>query len=177
MIETHARYADLLCTSAPRPGGVGESTLSEDLVLSAGKPVLVCPEDSARETIGEFVSIAWDGSREAARAVSDAMGILCKASKVCVVAVRSDSADEALGALPGSDLSHYLARHGVQAEAQSIHAEGTPVGDALLEWAKGQGSDLLVMGAYGHSRFREVLLGGVTRRVLGHASIPVLMSH
>jgi len=179
VIETHARYVDLLCTSGPRSEGtgMGDSTLSEDLVLSAGKPVLICPDTYEAGAIGEYVTIAWDGSREAARAVSDAMGILCKAKKVSVVAVRSGATDEALGALPGTDLSHHLARHGVQAEAQSIHAEGSSVGDALLTWAKGQGSDLIVMGAYGHSRFREVLLGGVTRRVLSHARLPVLMSH
>jgi nucleotide-binding universal stress UspA family protein len=177
VIETHSRYSDLLCTSGPRAdAGAGESTLSEELVLSVGKPVMVCP-DGVEATVGKYVMVAWDGSREAARAVSDAMGILRRASKVSVVVVRDGSVPRGVGELPGADLCHYLSRHGVNAEAQVVDAEGDSVGATLMAWARGQGADLLVMGAYGHSRFREVLLGGVTRRMLLQAEIPLFMSH
>ena len=90
---------------------------------------------------------------------------------------KSDDTDANLGQMPGTDLGHYLARHGVDVEVQSIEADSASIEDALLGWAKGQGADLLVMGAYGHSKWREFVLGGATRSLLSKPPLPILLSH
>jgi nucleotide-binding universal stress UspA family protein len=179
VVEAHARYVDLLVMTGPdqEGGPMGGPSVAEDLLLTVGKPVLICPPSFKGGTVGEYVCIAWNGSREASRAVSDAMALLEAAKKVTVVVVRSDDTDATLGQMPGTDLGHFLARHGVDVEVQSIEPDSSSIEDALLEWSKAQGADLLVMGAYGHSRFREVLLGGATRGVLRRSHIPLLMSH
>ena len=133
---------------------------------------------------GKFVTVGWNGGREATRAVHDALPVLQRAKKVSITCIdptdgvwapQGDWAPH--GDVPGADIAHWLARQGVTVEAQSVASAGNSKGDTLLEWAKGQGSDLIVVGGYGHSRVRELLLGGVTRHLLRNAIIPVLMSH
>ena len=121
--------------------------------------------------------VAWDASRLATRAVNDALPILRKASKVHLLAINPEGGREGHGDVPGADIGLHLARHGVKAEASSIHAEDLEAGDALLSRAADFGADLIVMGAYGHSRWRELVLGGVTRHLLNHMTAPVFMSH
>jgi nucleotide-binding universal stress UspA family protein len=123
------------------------------------------------------VVVAWDASREAARAVSDALPILEKASSVTVVTVNPRERDYGHGDVPGADIAVYLARHGVKVDVQRIDARDIDVGNMLLSHVANDSADLLVMGAYGHSRLREVVLGGATRTILGEMTVPVLMSH
>ena len=117
--------------------------------------------------------MAWNANREAARAVHDAMPLLTHAESVVVLSV--DPQDERHFA--GADIATHLARHGVNVEARRSVAPNIPIGDELLNMASDLGSDLMVMGAYGHSRLREAVFGGVTRHLLRHMTIPVLMSH
>jgi nucleotide-binding universal stress UspA family protein len=138
--------------------------------------VIVVPFIRAAATIGERVLVAWDGGREAARAVNDALPILERAKSVTVLSVNPASEDGSRRE-PGADISLHLARHGVKVEAQRRITTEISAGDAILNEIASKGSDLLVMGAYGHSRLRELVLGGVTRQILGSMTVPVLMSH
>jgi nucleotide-binding universal stress UspA family protein len=175
ILALHARYADLTIVGQTPPPNTpnGEATLAHDLVLQSGRPVLVMPFFGANAPIGDNVVVAWNGSREAARAVGDAMPILERAKNVNVLSIQP----EGIGDAPGADIAHHLARHGIRATAKQSVANRIDTGDVLLNFIADSGADLLVMGAYGHTRMREIILGGVTRHVLQHAAVPVLLSH
>lgn len=177
-IARHARYADLVVAGQADPDepGPGGRNLVTDLVLSAGRPVLAVPYIGATRPIGRVVTVAWDAGREAARAVADAMPLLEAAETVHVVTINPERASEADGAEPGADIALSLARHGIKAEAHAIAAPDVEEGDAILSWLSDSASDLLVMGLYGHARFRELVLGGVSRRILESMTTPVLMA-
>jgi nucleotide-binding universal stress UspA family protein len=142
--------------------------------MSAGRPVLMVPYAGRFPDTGKRVLIAWNAGREAARAVTDAMPLLSKAQSVEVVAF-GEGGDH--GEVPGADLALFLARHGVKATAARQHAPGVDIGNQILSRAADVNADLIVMGAYGHSRLRELALGGATRSVLDAMTVPVLMAH
>ena len=173
-----SRYADLLVlgqAAAPAEGGGSVlPDLPDYVLLNCGRPVLLVPRSGRFPTVGKQVLVAWNGSTEAARAVTAALPLLRGAERV-TLAVLGDSAGT-LGESPGADIALYLARHGVNVEVLRRPAAADP-GAALLSLAAELGVDLLVMGAYGHSRFREMMLGGATRTVLAASPIPVLMAH
>ena len=147
---------------------------SVDLViLDVGRPVLVIPRTGSFPTLGERILVAWTPSRGAVRAVNDALPLLCRAKSVKVVAVNPDAG---FGEIPGADIALHLARHGVDAVAETVKSPDKRVGVALLDEADKFGADLIITGAFGHSRFRELVLGGVTRRLLADAKVPVLFS-
>jgi nucleotide-binding universal stress UspA family protein len=123
------------------------------------------------------VVIAWNSAREAARAVHDAMPLLIAAEAVTVLTIDPREGPQGHGELPGADISLHLARHGVKAQVERTVSADLPVGEVLLSRLADLGADLLVMGAYGHSRMRELLLGGATRSLLQSMTVPVLMSH
>ena len=174
------RYADLVVLSQTDPGLSGPAffaQLPEHVALHGGRPVLVVPYAGAYHHLDRHALAAWDGSRAATRAVTDALPLLHNSAQVTLALFeRASNAQPA--DLPGADIAPYLARHDVRLEVvqQTTHA-GFDVGAALLSLAADQGADLLVMGAYGHQRWREILLGGVTRRVLQSMTLPVLMAH
>ncbi|MFK7966914.1 MAG: universal stress protein [Burkholderiaceae bacterium] len=176
----HARYSDLVIIGQDETGKDATATtrgFTEQVLLGAGKPVIVVPYAGEFETIGTRCLLAWDGSREAARAADDAMPLLAKAKLVEVVVINEGSNNPAgHGAIPGADIALYLARHGVNAQVNNI-ASGIDVGNTMLSHAADTGSDLIVMGAYGHSRVREWIMGGATRMLLDTMTVPVLMSH
>ena len=179
VLGMHARYADLVVpgqVDPDQPPYVGHH-LPEEVVLSAGRPALIEPYDWALETLGDRVLIAWDASREAARAVSDALPILERAGSVLVASVNPKQTPLGHGELPGADIALHLARHGIDVEVRSIEVDQMEIGEALLSFAADAARDLLVMGAYAHSRLRELVLGGATRTVLGRTTLPVLMAH
>lgn len=179
VLSMHARYADLLVlgqVDPEEPPEVGRH-LAEEVLLSAGRPALVVPHIGAAATVGERVVVAWDASREAARAVSDAMPLLERAKSVLVVSFDPKPTPFGHGELPGADIALHLARHGVEVEVQREDAGELDVGNALLSYVADRGADLLVMGAYAHSRVRELVLGGVTRTMLESMTVPVLMAH
>jgi nucleotide-binding universal stress UspA family protein len=176
----HARYADLTILGQldpdrgetewirPRPERVG---------LAAGRPVLVIPYAGHFENLGRRVVIAWNATREAARAVADAMPLLASAELVTVLTIDPREGPDAHGEVPGADIAAHLALHGVTAQIERTVSGGLPVGEVLLSRIADLGADLLVMGLYGHSRARELLLGGATRTLLRSMTLPVLMSH
>jgi len=175
VVGLHSRYADLaVVTQTNRELEERRFIdLPEDLVLSAGRPVLIIPYVGTSKPIGKSVVVAWNGSREAARAVADSMPLLEQAEKVEVIVAGA----EPIGDLPGADVAAHLARHGIDVEVYRAVVDDIDVGDVLLNRVTDLGADLMVMGGYGRSRLRELVLGGVTRHILEHMTVPVLMSH
>jgi nucleotide-binding universal stress UspA family protein len=173
-----ARQADLAILGQIDPGDpppLGRH-LIEAALMTSGRPVLVVPYAGRYKAVGARVLVAWNNSREAARAVSDALPLLAQAASVTVLEVSATGRRPADGGATGADIARHLARHGVNAEAHAV-AGSISVPDALLNYAADLSADLLVVGGYGHSRLRELILGGITRELLQHMTLPVLMSH
>jgi len=176
----HARYVDLTIMGQLDPDSGDRELLRprpEHVALASGRPILVVPYAGNFETIGRRALIGWNATREATRAVNDAMPLLMAADIVTVLTIDAREGPDAHGELPGADISLHLARHGVKATIERTVSAGIPAGDVLLSRAADLGADLLVIGAYGHSRVRELLLGGATRSILQSMTVPVLMSH
>jgi nucleotide-binding universal stress UspA family protein len=178
-MQLSARYADLVVIGQPEPeAGAGlADDFAEELVLSAGRPVLFVPYAGTFPEVGRRVLIAWNAGREAARAVTDALPVLARASTVQVVAFDPRKGDADHGDIPGADIALTLARHGVKVSVAQQQSDDVDVGNQILSRAADMQADLIVMGAYGHSRLRELVLGGVTRTLLDTMTVPVLMSH
>ena len=178
LLSIHARYCDLMIMGQLDPGEASAHRhLTEQVALASGGPLLVVPFTGPAKTSCERVVVAWDASREAARAVTDAMPLLRQAKLVRVVTVNARPGRLGHGAEPGADLALRLARHGVAVEVHHLESGANHVGNTLLADVANENADLLVMGAYGHSRLRELVLGGVTRTVLEEMTVPVLLSH
>lgn len=179
MVMEHGRAADLI-VAGQRDRSWDFSPLldvPERLTIESGRPVLVVPHSGRFAKFGERVTIAWNGRREAARAVFDALPLLKAARNVRIIWVNPQDEARAAGDLPAAEIASALARHGVKCEAATAYGTDIKVGDTLLSGLTDDGSDLLVMGAYGHSRLREFVFGGATRHILDHMTVPVLMSH
>jgi len=170
-VARRGRLADVIVVSQSPPDEVSALTLNGALVES-GRPVLVVPT-TVTDFVGRRVCVAWNGNVEAARAVAAALPFLTAAEKVAVLTVAGDDVPEAVA----GELVEYLAWHGVAAEDVAVPEGAQGIGEALLEACDAWGGDLLVMGAYTHSRMRQLILGGVTRHVLGNARVPLLMIH
>jgi len=151
--------------------------LAERLVLETGRPVLIIPYAGTFKTLGKRVVIAWNTARESVRALNDAIPLMQDAQVVKVIAINPKEKNKRHGEVPSSDIVRHLKRHGIEAEADHFSTEGVDEGNLLLNCVSDERSDLLVMGAYGHYRFRELILGGVTKEILEHMTTPVLMSH
>ncbi len=174
-VTTSARYADItVIGQTDHDDDAGIAGLADSLVLDAGGPVLVWPYAGTFDTCAETVLLAWNGTREAKRALSDALPLLRQAHNVIVFSIGTDDGTH----LPGAEASAHLARHGVKADARHRpESSDISAADILLSAISDYGVDLLVMGAYGHHRLRELLLGGMTRDILRRMTVPVLMSH
>lgn len=176
----HGRYADLVILGQIDPDDTRAPLVCprpEEVALLAGRPILVVPYVGAFADVGRRVLVGWDASREATRAVNDAMPLLAGASSVTVISVDSQQSPDGHGEIPGADIALHLARQGVTARVERAVSASIGVGNTLLSRARDLEADLLVMGAYGHSRVRELLLGGATRTVLASMTLPVLMAH
>ena len=175
----YAYATDLVVASQTDPEWPGTDRLdiADWLALESGRPVLIVPNAGVHASVGERVLVAWNGRREAARAVFDALPILQRAKDVKVVWVNPQSERERARDIPAADICNALARHGVKCQATEQVAPRGGVGETLLACATEMGADLLVMGCYGHTRVRELVFGGASRHVLTHMTIPVLMSH
>lgn len=175
-----ARYVDLVILGQLNPMDAQASVdcpPPEDVALSVGRPVLVVPYVGAYAATSRHALVAWNASREATRAIGDALPLLATASSVTVLTVDPVVSREEHGDIPGADIALHLAHHGINANVESAVCGAVPVGDVLLSRAADLGADLLVMGAYGRSRVRELVLGGVTRTILRSMTLPVLMAH
>jgi nucleotide-binding universal stress UspA family protein len=172
----YARCTDLIMLGQAEDTGVfsSEAEMEDQVLLGSARPVLMVPYIGVQGEIGKRVLVAWNNTRESVRAVNDALPILQNADRVTVVAVNPDKSE---GDIPTADICLHLARHGVKAEASQTTADDIEVGDVLLSRISDEGYDLLVLGAYGHTRLRETVLGGVTRHILTHMTVPVMMSH
>lgn len=175
-VALHARYADLVVIGQPESGTEGPR-LADDLILAVGRPVLVVPYAGRFPETGHRVLIAWNGSREATRAVHDALPLLAAAKVVHVMAINPGHGMAGHGDVPGADICLHLSRHGVNAVCEHVAADDLKAGEMLLSRAADEDADLLVMGGYGHSRLREMVLGGTTRHMLDSMTVPVLFSH
>jgi nucleotide-binding universal stress UspA family protein len=180
-LSLHARYADLTVLGQPNDAepykGPRADAVLVNVMLSSGRPVLAVPYAGQFERIGERVLVAWNASREATRAVNDALPLLRGATMVTVLAVNPRHGIKGHGDVPAADIVLHLARHGVTAEAAHTIANDISEGDALLSYAADLGVDLIVSGGYGHSRAREMVFGGVTRTLLQQMTVPMLLSH
>jgi len=150
--------------------------LPEDLVMTLGRPVLMVPYAGMFAAF-DHVLVAWNGAREAARALFDAMFIIERADAVTVIEVELPGSPEAQPNHATADVVAALKRRGVEATAEPTVTDGTPVADILLSRAADLTADLIVMGAYSHSRLRELVLGGTSRSIFQEMTVPVLMSH
>lgn len=173
-----ARHADVVVLGQQDPDDQASFVAHgfvEDVVMNCGRPVIVLPYAGGTPSFGENVVVAWDASREAARALADALPILKRARFVTVSVVQKHPDREEPA---GFDAAGYLERHGIRAGFASIpRVSGVSTGATLLNQLTDVHADLLVMGAYGHARATEHVLGGVTRALLGTMTVPVLMSH
>jgi nucleotide-binding universal stress UspA family protein len=175
-VTQYARHHDLAILGQvdPDPKAIeGALTVPDEVALHSGQPILMVPYAGTFNNIGERVLVAWNETAQSARAVNDAMPFLAQAKKVTVLAVgRTDSDDISTDGIVG-----HLDRHGITAEIERLVASESEIGDLLLSRAADETDDMMVMGLYSHSRLRERVFGGVSRKVLRHMTIPVLMSH
>ena len=173
-LATFGRTSDL-CLLGLRRSPVADIAEIEPWLFSTGRPCLLYPDTGTEGCSMDTVAIAWDMSRSAARAVGDALPLLKGAKSVQVLVGRGEKAIES--SRPAASLVGYLSAHGISAAVDEFDVSGQKIGDALLGRAAHHKADMLVMGAFGHSRLREFVLGGATRRILDASSIPLLMSH
>lgn len=176
-----ARYSDLVIISQTDPDEslpALRQGFPEYVVLNAGRPVLVIPYAGHFAHFGKRILLAWDASMEATRAVTAALPFLRRAELVQVTVFDAAERGDAHGEQPGADIALYLSRHGIKVEvSQQVTADRIDIGNALLSAAADFNADMLVMGCYGHSRFREVLMGGVSHTVFRSMTVPTLMCH
>ena len=176
-VAVNAYYADLVVISRPeRTGQVSDLPgLAESLLLSSGRPIILFPPGGKASRVRRIL-VGWNATREAIRAVADAVPLLARTDAVEVLIVDYQRQRARHGQEPGAEIARRLASLGAQVEVQPLSSGGQDVGHLLLSQAVAFRADLLVMGAYGHSTLREWLFGGVTRTVLYQAGLPVLMS-
>ena len=176
LLALHARSADLIVASRPARGeGPSYAARPTDLVMEAGCPVLLAA-DGDRRFRGENVVVAWKDSRESRRAVTDALPFLARAKSVTVVAVCGE-ADGHANQAGLKDVALRLTRHGIRAGVESVPKGHASVTKALEDAADRHDADLIIVGAYGHSRLREWALGGVTEDLIVSSSKFILLSH
>ncbi|MBJ7251856.1 MAG: universal stress protein [Acetobacteraceae bacterium] len=176
ILALHGRYADLLVLGQDDPEG-DSAGLLEAMVFDCGRPVLAIPFARSFKTIGKRVLVGWNASRAASRALHDALPLIAKAETATVFLANPKRGLGGHGEEPGADIARHLARHGMKVEVAMAIADDVPDSALLLNHASDMGADLLVMGAHGHSRLREFILGGMTRSLLREMTVPVLLSH
>jgi nucleotide-binding universal stress UspA family protein len=176
----HARYADLAIigqVDPEDPDTFVAERFAEIMALTVGKPVLIVPYIGKLTPFGKHVLVAWNATRESARAMTDAMPLLARAEKVSLMVANPKPGISGHGQFPGADIATLLARHGIRVEVERSDGIQIGIGEWILSWAAEHGVDLIVMGAYGHPRLYEMILGGATRTMLQSMTVPVIMSH
>ncbi|MFZ3359390.1 MAG: universal stress protein, partial [Xanthobacteraceae bacterium] len=155
--------------------GTVESIIAETTLFESGRPMIMVPYIQKAPLKLDNVMVCWDGSRQAARAIADAMPLLVKSGRVEIVIITNERGKQ--DEIEGADMGQHLARHGLKVDVHRISGGGIDIADALLSHAADSGADLMVMGGYGHSRLREFVLGGVTRSIFGAMTVPTLLAH
>jgi nucleotide-binding universal stress UspA family protein len=170
-----AFLSDLVIVGRPGPNGLPDALSVEKLLFASGAPLLIVPNAWKGETIGNNVLIGWNATREARRAVGDAMAFLVSAKSVTVLVVDPDGSCQNCEEL-SSDIALHLDRHGARVDRHHVPSHGFSTPAVLLAYAEEEASDLLVVGAYSQSRLRAFFLGGTTRTLLAKTTVPILMS-
>lgn len=171
-----ARRFDLSIVGQAEPEtSAVEEVIAEAALFESGRPVIVVPYIQKEPLKLDQVMVCWDGSRSAARAIGDAVPLLTRSKRVEIVVVANERGKQ--DEIAGADMGAHLARHGLNIEVRRTVLGDIDVADVLLSHAADAGSDFIIMGGYGHSRFREFVLGGVTRSIFRSMTAPVLMSH
>lgn len=174
----NARHADLVIVRAPdKSNEQPHADLLEGVLLGGGRPVMVIPEEFKKETAGTRVVVAWDASREATRALHDALLVMPEGAKVCITTIDAKPGDTSHGAGPAWDIGAHLSRHGYDVEVRNEDSIGRSTAEALMDVGTAFDADLIVMGGYRHSRLQQAFLPGVTRTLLREVKIPLLLSH
>lgn len=177
VIGRRARYADVtLLGPELLSRGILKSKAIEGALFSSGKPLLLVPEGSAPTLKPKRIMVAWDSRIEASNAVARSLDLLSAADNVHLVLVDPLEGETGQGAEPGADLATYLARFGVKVTVDRVPSQGRTAAATLRQHAIDISADLLVMGAYGHSRLRERIFGGVTRSMIDEPPLPILMA-
>lgn len=179
MVTLHARYADLVVLGQrmrDRLDAGAAPELPDHVVLDVGRPAVVVPHARLPETAGERVLLAWNASRAAARAANDALPILEAANEVRIMVINPEQGVKGHGELPGADIATHLARHGVSGEVVQVSVDRNVVGDELIRQIAAFNADFMVMGSYGSFRLRELVFGGITRRILETMTVPIFLS-
>lgn len=178
VIVDHALSSDLVVISQDDDDQMGLwPDFPADVALGSARPVLVVPRDIPTDTFGDKVIVAWNASREAARAIFDSLPILKNAREVHIMSVMSENDAKSNTFERGDELANALARHDVSAVVSTENAENLSPGEVVLAHAHNNNFDLIVMGCYGHSRWREAMFGGASRQIMDEMKVPVLMSH
>ena len=176
-IGRRGRYCDLTLVGPELlAAGLLKEKVMEGALFSSGKPVLLVPEGATASLAPRRVMVAWDSRIEASRAVREALDMLQAAEEVRLVLVDPEEAEYAHGDEPGADAALYLARHGVRVGVDRLPGSGRPVAEVLARHARDMAAEMIVMGAYGHSRLRQRILGGVTRSMVENPPLPILMA-
>ena len=170
----YARLRDLTIVPVP-PGNHVEQWYAESIIFGSGRPIVILPHARKRAFALDTVIVAWDFSRAAARAVADSLPILEKAKRTRIVTVANEKVVDTKRS--GPELAKHLARHGVNVVLDVVDAAGRSIGDVLEAHVTSRDGNLLVMGAYGHSRIREFILGGATKSMLARPPVPIFLSH
>jgi nucleotide-binding universal stress UspA family protein len=176
-VALRARHADVSIVARPeKEKSSAAHAVLEAALFDSGRPVIVVPPAWKQGPIGKHVLLAWKPTREAARAAGDAQDLMTRADTVSIVTIDASTSRQ-YGEQPGADISAHIAYAGCKTALYNLDSAGRPEGDVIIDQATVLGADLIVMGGYGRSRLREIVFGGVTRKVLVEASLPVLMSH
>lgn len=170
------RCADLIVMSQFLGTGA-DPEIAAEVVIGAGRPVLIIPNIGEPQQISTRAVIAWNGEREAARAAFDTLPLLKQADSVDILTIDPDGGGDVDSFTTGGDLALALSRQGIKVVTATSQPMDISVGDDLLSRIADKSCSLLVMGCYGHSRLRELVFGGVTKHILKHMTVPVLMSH
>jgi nucleotide-binding universal stress UspA family protein len=175
VLRHHAHAADLIIVGQQHPDSTESNDVPEGVLQDTGCPTLIVPYAGVGRAFAKNVMVAWDDSAPAARAVHDSLALIAKAKRVEIVAVRTKDSESDED--PCAEICAHLLRHGVKAEGITLRKNGGNVSDMLLSHAADNNCDLLVMGSYGHSRWREFIFGGVTEDMLEKTTIPIFTSH
>ncbi len=176
LLVEYARLRDLTIVPVPE-GEYVDQWYAESIIFGSGRPTLILPQTPKRA--GAFALdtavVAWDFSRASARAVADALPILQKVKRVRVVTVTSEKVIDT--SRSGAELARHLAGHSINVVLDNVDAAGRSIGEALVSYVTSRNADILVMGAYGHSRIRDFIVGGATKSILARPPLPVFLSH
>jgi nucleotide-binding universal stress UspA family protein len=179
-LSYHARHADMAFLGQPnmhQPGDTFQEALLDGVLFASGRPVYVVPYIGRFNVPVRKAVIAWDGGKKAVRAINDAIPLLeGRGGEVVILVINPDSRRGAHGEAPGAELAKHLERHGISSRIATQKVTDLPIDNVILNFLADEGADLLIMGAYGHSRLRERAFGGVTNAILSHMTTPVLMS-